>query len=88
MRVRVKTVYYRQGACLLYYISQCLSFVCVSVCLCVCVLPFFSATRGSFISKFGMVLENTVGRQAKHFGANRVNTFRVICHLVTKNVKF
>ena len=65
---------------------MCLS-VCVCVCVCVCVLPFLSATMGPFVLKFGMVLDNTVGHQAKHFGANRINTFRVICQLVTKNVK-
>ena len=69
-------------------LNVCRLSVCVSVCLCVCVLPFFSATTGLFVLKFGMVVENTVGHQAKHFGENRINTFRVICHLVTKNVKF
>ena len=58
------------------------------VSLCVCLLPFFSGTTGPFVLKFGMVVDNTVGYQAKHFGANRINTFRVILSLVTKNVKF
>ena len=51
-------------------------------------LPFFSATTGPFVLKFGMVVENTVGHQAKNFGANRINTFRVILNLVAKKVNF
>ena len=58
------------------------------VCLCVCLLPFFSATTGPFVLKFGMVVENTVGHQAKHFGANRMNTFRVIWNLLAKKFTF
>ena len=54
----------------------------------VCVLPFVSATTGLFVLKFGMVVDNTVGKTANQFGANRINTFRVILNLVAKNVKF
>ena len=49
--------------------------VCLNVCACVCVLPFFSATTGPFVLEFGMVVDNTVGHQAKHFGANWINIF-------------
>ena len=35
----------------------------------VCLLPFFSATAGPFVLKFGMVFRNGVGQTAKQFGA-------------------
>ena len=62
--------------------------VCLSVCLSVCVLPFFSATTGLFVLKFGMVVDNTVGKTANQFEANRIITFRDILNFVTKIFKF
>ena len=51
-------------------------------------LPFFSATTGLFVLKFGMVVDNTVGKTANQFGANRINAFRDILNLVAKIFKF
>ena len=48
------------------------------MCLSVCVLPFFSAITGLFVLKFGMMVDNTVGKTANQFGANQINTFKDI----------
>ena len=56
--------------------------------VCVYILPFVWATTDPFVLKFGTAVDNTVGHQAKHFGASQVNTFPVILSLVTKNFKF
>ena len=56
--------------------------VCLSVCY-----HFSRQPRVRFFLKFGMVVDNTVGHQAKLFGANWINTFRVILNLVAKKEK-
>ena len=58
------------------------------MCLSVCMLPFFSETTGLFVLKLGMVVDDTVGKTANQFGANRINTFRDILNFVTKIFKF
>ena len=50
----------------------------MSVCMYVCLLPFFSTTAEPFALKFVMVFRNGVGKTAKHSGADWMHIFRVM----------
>ena len=43
-------------------------------------LPFFSATAGPFVLKFGMVFRNGVGQTAKQFRVEWMRHCRVIAY--------
>ena len=51
-------------------------------------LPFFSATTGPFVLKFGMMLDKSVRETANYFGDDRRRTKRVLSKLVIKAMIF
>ena len=46
--------------------------------MCVCVLPFFSATAESFTLKFGTVFWNDIGKTANNFGVHWMHISYII----------